>query len=35
MIMCRLAAKKQQYALTGAEKVGRDEETKKLSFSSR
>jgi hypothetical protein len=35
MIMGRLAVEKQQCALTGAEKVGRDEENKKLSFSSR
>ncbi len=34
MIMGRLAAEKQQCALTGAEKVGRDEETKKLSSPS-
>ncbi len=34
MIMGRLAAEKQQCARTGAEKVGRDEETKKLSSPS-
>jgi hypothetical protein len=32
--MGQLAAEKQQCALTGAEKEGRDEENKKLSFSS-
>jgi hypothetical protein len=35
MIMGRLADKKQQCALTGAEKVGRDEETKEVSSSPR
>jgi hypothetical protein len=34
MIMGQLAAEKQQRDLTGAEKVGRGEETKKLSSSS-
>jgi hypothetical protein len=34
MIMGQLAAEKQQCALTGEEKVGRNEETKKLSYSS-
>ncbi len=33
MIISRLPAEKQQCALTGAEKVGRDEQTKKLSSS--
>ncbi len=35
MIMGPLAAGKQQCALSGAGKVGRDEETKRLSSSSR
>jgi hypothetical protein len=34
MIMSRLAAEKQPCALTGAENVGCDEESKKLSSSS-
>ncbi len=33
-MMGKLAAVKQQCALTGAEKVSHDEEIKKLSFSS-